>query len=123
KAGAAQTLSVGVPTGATCNNISWNVTGTTTPLVPITDLGTGTYLGVEGGLYPNGSNIMPASHDADGLALASAIQPLDANGNPDPNGKYGLLSLGLSVTFENYFYCQQAGLADTSLNPHLVLVN
>ena len=120
---ATNSLAVAATTGATCNNISWNVGGTTTPLVPITDLGTGTYLGAEGGLYSNGSNIMPTSHDADGVALASAIQPLDANGNPDPNGKYGLLSLGLSVTFENYFYFQQAGLADTSLNSHLVLVN
>src|SRR5208337_5454429 len=82
------TLVVGNATGATCNNISWNVAGTDTPLVPITDLGTGTYLGTEGGLYPNGSNVMPASHDADGVALAGLIQPLDANGNIDPNGKY-----------------------------------
>lgn len=120
---AIDTMAVAATTGATCNNISWNVAGTSTPLVPITDLGTGTYLGTEGGLYPNGSNVMPASHDADGVAFADAIQPLDGNGNPDPNGKYGLLSLGLSVTFENYFYLQQAGLADTSLNSHLVLVN
>ncbi|MGA2413933.1 MAG: choice-of-anchor D domain-containing protein [Candidatus Sulfotelmatobacter sp.] len=120
---ATNSMAVAATTGATCNNISWNVGGTGTPLVPITELGTGTYLGVEGGLYPNGSNIMPASHDSAGLALANAIQPLDANGSPDPNGKYGLLSLGLSVTFENYFYFQQAGLADTSLNSHLVLVN
>jgi hypothetical protein len=119
----ADTLVTAKTTGATCNNISWNVNGTSNPLVPVTDLGTGTYLGTEGGLYPNGSNVMPASHDADGVALADAIQPLDANGNPDPNGKYGLLSLGLSVTFENYFYFQQAGLADLSLNPNLVLVN
>jgi len=117
------TLVVGNATGATCNNISWNVAGTTTPLVPITDLGTGTYLGAEGGLYPNGSNVMPAGHDSDGVAFANAIQPLNAAGDPDPTGQYGLLSLGLSVTFENYFYFQQAGLADKSLNPNLVLVN
>ena len=66
---------------------------------------------------------MPAGHDADGVAFADAIQPLDAAGNPSPTGQYGLLSLGLSVTFENYFYFQQAGLADTSLNSHVVLVN
>jgi hypothetical protein len=120
---AADTLQAAKTTGATCNNISWNVGGTTTPLVPITDLGTGTYLGAEGGLYPNGSNAMPAGHDADGVAFADAIQPLDAAGNPSPTGQYGLLSLGLSVTFENYFYFQQAGLADTSLNSHVVLVN
>ena len=69
---ATNSLAVAATTGATCNNISWNVAGTTTPLVPITDLGTGTYLGTEGGLYPDGSNIMPASHDADGVALAES---------------------------------------------------
>ena len=117
------TLSVGTPTGAKCSNIFWNVAGTQDPLIPITDLGTGTYLGAEGGLYPNGSNVMPANHQADGVSIADSIQPLDSNGNPDPNGKYGLLSLGLSVTFENYWYAQQAAMADGSFNPHLVLVN
>ncbi|MGH9433790.1 MAG: choice-of-anchor D domain-containing protein [Terriglobia bacterium] len=116
-------LPIGAPTGATCSNISWNIAGTNNPIVPITDLGTGTYLGAEGGLYLNGSNVMPASHDSDGVGLAQSIQPLDSNGNPDPNGKYALLSLGLSITFENYFELQQAGTADPSLNPHLVLVN
>jgi len=116
-------MTIAAPTQADCNNISWNINGTQNPLVPITDLGTGTYLGAEGGLYLNGSNIMPASHDSDGVNLADAIQPLDANGNPDPNGSYALLSLGLSITFENFGYLKQQAFGDTTLNPHLVLVN
>jgi len=114
---------VSAPTGAHCNNISWNVGGTTNPIIPMNDLGTGTYLGVEGGLYLNGSNVMPGSHDSDGVALAKAIQPLDANGNPDPNGKYALLSIGLSITFENFNQLKQGVASDTSLNPHLVFAN
>ena len=42
----------------------------TTKLVPLTDLGTGKYEGFEGGLYPDGTNTRPASHEAAGLALA-----------------------------------------------------
>jgi hypothetical protein len=116
------TLPVQKPTGANCNNISWDIVGTTTPIVPITDLGTGTYLGAEGGLYLNGSNIMPASHDADGVAFAQSIQPLNAEGNPDPNGKMGLISMGMSVTFDTFLKFIQDSAADPSVNPNLVYV-
>jgi hypothetical protein len=77
-----------------CNNIAYP--NSSAPLIPINDLGTGTYLGEEGGLYPNGSNVRPADHDAAGVSIAQGIQPLDANGNPDPNGKYVLISIGNS---------------------------
>jgi hypothetical protein len=116
------TLPIQKPTGAICNNIDWDITGTTTPIVPLTDLGTGTYLGSEGGLYLNGSNVMPSSHDADGVAFAQSIQPLDANGNVDPNGKYALLSMGMSVTFDTFLKFVQNSTADPSLNKSLVFV-
>jgi len=116
------TLPVQKPTGAECNNIDWDITGTTTPTVALTDLGTGTYLGSEGGLYLNGSNVMPSSHDADGVAFAQSIQPLDANGNPDPNGKYALMSMGMSVTFDTFLKFMQNSTADPSLNKSLVFV-
>jgi hypothetical protein len=114
------TLPVSAPTGANCNNIEWDVTGTTTPMVALTDLGTGTYLGAEGGLYLNGSNVMPASHDADGVSFAQSIQPLDANGNPSPTGKYAFLSLGMSVTFDTFLEFIQDSTADPSVNKSLV---
>ena len=41
---------------------------TSTNLVPLTELGAGTYMGVEGGLYPGGSNDRPAAHETAGLA-------------------------------------------------------
>jgi hypothetical protein len=116
------TLPVQKPTGAECNNIDWDITGTTTPMVALTDLGTGTYLGSEGGLYLNGSNVMPSSHDADGVAFAQSIQPLDANGNPDPNGKYALMSMGMSVTFDTFLKFVQNSTADPSVNKSLVFV-
>ena len=71
-------------------------------LVPLTDLGTGTYQGFEGGLYPGGVNEMPASHLTEGLRRAQLIQPLDWAGNPDPNGKIGMLALGMSNTTQEF---------------------
>src|SRR5262245_38496342 len=68
-------------------------------VVPLTDLGTGPYrLGLTGGLYENGSNAMAADHFAIGLAAASKIQPLDAQGRPDPNGKIAFLAIGFGET-------------------------
>ena len=52
-----------------------NCAGTSTGLVPVTDLGPGFYQGMQGGLYPGGSNLRPASHEAAGTAIANAIAP------------------------------------------------
>ena len=116
------TLPVAAATAAVCNNIDWDVRNTTTPLVPMTDLGTGTYFGVEGGLYQNGSNIMPAGHDADGVTFAQQIQPLDSNGNPSPTGKIGLMSIGMSVTYDNFQTFMLDATADLSVNRNLVFI-
>ena len=70
--------------------------------IPINDLGGGKYLGFNGGLYENGSNAMPADHRAAGLVAASKIRPLDANGNPSPNGKIVFLSIGMSNTTQEF---------------------
>ncbi|MFQ5429939.1 MAG: dockerin type I domain-containing protein [Phycisphaerae bacterium] len=78
-------------------------TNTSTGRVPINDLGAGLYLGqFQGGLYPGGANAPPAAHDAEGLARALAVEPLSAAGNPDPNGRYALLSIGMSNTTQEF---------------------
>ncbi len=64
--------------------------------VPLTDLGSDTYLGAQGGLYPEGSNSVPDSHLAVGLRRAAQIQPLDESGEPDPDGAIGFASIGFS---------------------------
>lgn len=120
---AAFQLTVGAPPGANCNNIESYAPGTSNPLVPLTDLGTGSYGGSEGGLYPGGSNTPPSAWEADALSQAAAIQPLDASGNPDPNGVYALLSIGVSITRTIWDEFEPMEVSDPALNPHLVLVN
>jgi len=60
-------------TQANCNDMEYP--NSSTPNVPLTDLGTGTYMGEEGGLYPDGSNVRPPGQDAAGVAIAQAIRP------------------------------------------------
>lgn len=74
---------------------------------PLNDLGSNAYLGFTGGLYPNGSNLVPAPHHAAGLARAAAIQPLDRNGRPLPTGQIVLLSIGMSNTTQEF--CSAGG--------------
>ena len=45
---------------------------------------------------------MPAQHHTAGLAQATAIHPLDINGNSNPSGKYVLLSIGMSNTTQEW---------------------
>jgi hypothetical protein len=62
----------------------------------------GTYLGFGGGLYPGGGNSPPVAHWNAGLEFASRIEPRDASGAPSPSGLYGLMSLGMSNTRDNF---------------------
>jgi hypothetical protein len=106
-----------------CADIFFDVPKTTTPITALTDLGTGTYQGSEGGLYPNGSNVRPASHDSDGVGIAQGIQPLDSNGNPSPTGKYVLLAVGESTAQNEFNRFLPIANADPTKNPALVIVN
>jgi|HubBroStandDraft_1064217.scaffolds.fasta_scaffold00001_153 hypothetical protein len=109
--------------GASCNNTSWDVAHTTDPLVALTDLGTGTYLGYEGGLYPNGSNTPPPSQLAAALNYAQNIVPLNAAGQPDSSGNYVMISVGVSITRTTWDEFEPMEAADPTVNSKLVLVN
>lgn len=66
---------------------------------PLTDFATDqTYLGAFSGFLYDGSNAIPlgSRHDLDGRTFASAVQPLDINGLPDPQGKIVAVGLGMS---------------------------
>jgi len=108
---------------ATCNDIIWDQAGTSNPLVDLPDLGTGSYLGAEGGLYPGGSNVRPPTHESDGLDLANGIVPLDSNGNYSPTGKYVLLSIGVSISRTMFSQFNLTEAVDPQINPSLVIVN
>jgi hypothetical protein len=76
--------------------------------IAINDLGPGLYLNqYEGGLYPNGQNQIPPAHMNAGFAHAVAVRPLNILGNPDPAGRYVLLSIGMSNTTQEF--CSQPG--------------
>jgi hypothetical protein len=70
--------------------------------VPLTDMDASTtYKGFAGGLYPDG-NEMPADHAAAGIDKAGNVVPRDTAGNPDPSGKYVLVSIGMSNTTQEF---------------------
>lgn len=118
------TFTVEGPTGANCNVISVDVPNTSTPITDLMDLGTGTYLGQEGGLYPDGSNTDPDPHESDGVAFAQAIGPTDPGGGADPtNGRIVMLILGESATEQplNEFITEST--ADPLTNPLFLPVN
>jgi len=77
---------------------------TSTGRTPLDDLGAGAYLGAfPGGLYPDGSNAPPPGPWlADGLARAAAIEPLDAQGAPDPAGAVILECMGMSNAAQEF---------------------
>lgn len=99
--------------------------------LPLTDLGSapyvrmdGTVTGFIGGLYPGGSNTRPPEHEAAGLDVASAIQPLDAAGAPDPaNGRIVMISVGMSNTQMEFQTLMDLARRDPEVNPLLALVN
>jgi ASPM-SPD-2-Hydin domain-containing protein/centrosomal CEP192-like protein len=118
----AMSLKVDKSQGANCSNITFNITGTNTPIIPIDELGTGTYLGQQGGLYANGSNVDTPDHHAGGLSQAGLIQPLDASGSPSLSGKIGVLFLGPSTAlYESNVFISLESVNPTK-NPYVVLV-
>jgi len=100
-----------------------NCAGTSTGMIPLIDLGSGLYHGYPGGLYGNGSNLRPPAHDAAGIAIASALSPLDTLGNPDPNGRIVLISIGMSnCTMEFQAFVPKAN-ADPHKNPRVKVID
>jgi hypothetical protein len=89
------------------NQLPGNVPPNDTVMIALSDLGTRTYRGFPGGLYPGGSNAPPTEHAARGNAQAALVQPLDNAGRPNSSGKYVLLSIGMSNTTQEF--CAQAG--------------
>ena len=71
-------------------------------LVPLDQLGNSTYLGFPGGLYENGSNVIPPDHLAAGLLHAANVVPRDRDGRPAPSGRIAMVSIGMSNTTQEF---------------------
>jgi hypothetical protein len=94
-----------------------------TGLIPLCDLGKGTYKGEEGGLYPGGGNTPPPDHLKLGMQASRQIVPRDAQGRQTADGKIVLLSIGMSNTTMEFSVFVKRSAEDKSLNPHLVVVD
>lgn len=98
-------------------------TAQTTGLIPLNDLGAGSYAGYTGGLYPGGLNVPPAAHLADALVTASGIVPRNTAGNPDPNGWIGMIAVGMSNTTHEFGAFERNADADPTRNARVVIVD
>jgi hypothetical protein len=99
------------------------VSGDTSKLMALPELGTGKYQGFEGGLYPGGKNERPKEHEAAGLRLAKEVTPRGGDGQPSPIGKIVLLSIGMSNTSQaSTGFAKQLG-AFADKNPRVLFVN
>jgi hypothetical protein len=82
---------------------------------PINDLGTGLYLNqYQGGLYENGTNVLPADHLADGQALNANI----ANGT-----QFVLLGIGMSDAEITFSALINATQTTVGLNSQMTLID
>ncbi len=93
-----------------------------TGLVPLNELGTGQYKGEQGGLYPGGSNTIPAKHLELGHSMATEIVPRDVTGKPDKHGAIVFLSVGTTTTTLEFQWFQQKK-TDTNRNGFVKVVD
>lgn len=91
---------------------------------PISDLpGNRHFLGMQGGLYPGGTNDMPLAHRSLGMGLASGIVPRDRFGEPSDDGLIVFVAIGMSNA-GSYFRAFRERLQSLSdLDPCVRLVD
>jgi hypothetical protein len=94
-----------------------------TGLIPLSDLGTQTYKGEDGGLYGGGSNEPPAEHRAAVLRELQQIRPLDADGKPAADGKIVFISVGMSNTTMEFSVFKRKADADSLKSPAVEIVD
>lgn len=70
---------------------------TDTVKIPINDLGTGTFLGETGGLYPGGVNMPFGDYASDLLKFARSIKPRNEAGVVTSSGVVGFIAIGGST--------------------------
>ena len=92
-------------------------------MIPLTDLGSGEYLGFPGGLYPNGKNSPPSAYERAGVAVARTVQPLGRDGKPSCSGKIAMICVGMSNASHEFSQFIQLANADARKNSNLVMID
>ncbi len=87
------------------------------------DLAGRDWLGVEGGLYPGGTNRCPEEHLKAGRKLAKSLVPLAADGTPDPAGLLAFAAIGFSFTNQVFDTFMDLAADDPEFEPSVQLVN
>lgn len=96
----------------------------TSYLRSLIDLRYSTYLGYQGGLYPDGVNVMPPAHFSAGMNISRQIVPLNEFGLLDvENGKAGFICLGASTAGNAFNHFKSKAEADEAVNPCLQFAN
>lgn len=105
------------------NNQSDIAVTKTQALVPLNDLGPGTFNGYVGGLYPGGLNSPTGTYAVDLLKVCRGITPLDTFGNPSAQGgKILFVSLGWSTCGNNMRALEAKTVNNPLTNPKLLFV-
>jgi hypothetical protein len=92
-------------------------------MTPLTDLGSGQYLGFAGGLYPTGKNSPPSAYLDAGVALGATVQPVGRDGKPSISGKIVMISIGMSNTSRQFSQFIRLAGADARKNPSLLMID
>ena len=102
---------------------SADCTRTSVGLTPMLDAGSLMYRGFEASLYPGGRSTPPPDYHLLGAQRAANVRPLNTQGQPDPNGRIVLLSIGMSNTTQEYSRFKQIADADPDKNPRVTIVD
>jgi acetyl esterase/lipase len=81
------------------------------------------YKGEDGGLYGKGRNTPPAALQEAADHMLTGIRPLDAAGNPAPDGKIVLISMGMSNTTYEFSMFKRLADADPQKSPRVMIVD
>src|SRR5436190_7733875 len=102
-----------------------SVTFTDTVRIPINDLGTGTYMGFTGGLYPGGANTPPGTYSSDLVTSSSQILPFTSKGRVDSTGKgkIGVIGIGGSTCGDLFLTLKNKTVGNPATNPYLHMVS
>lgn len=95
----------------------------TTHLTPLTELGTATYQGQDGGLYGGGRNVPPADQVPAIRRTVRTIVPLGPDGQPAADGKIVLLSVGMSNTTMEFSRFKSEADRDPAKSDRVVIVD